>query len=344
MPVDIDKDKAMLLVNPDALFRDAQNLLLKEMGFKVNLSTVSGTEAWSLIKNFDVGLIISAWDLHPDMSGLGLLKIVREDEKYSWIPFLLVVPQITKHQVVQAGQAGVTDILIRPYSRDAFKNKILQTLNPEDDPIRSENQKLINTGLRLMKKGRLLEALNTFQRILEINESAEIYYNLGYIKTAQSRYEEAIIAFRRATEINRTFALAYKMMGEVYAKLGRQSEAQQCLEQAADIFMEKAMDKKAEMTLKQVLEVNPNTPNVYNSLGIVFRRQGKYEDAVRMYRKALQVTPKDEHIHYNLAKSYLSLKMFSDASEILKKALEINSEFDEARNLLQAIEMGEGLG
>ncbi|MEW5723384.1 MAG: tetratricopeptide repeat protein, partial [Thermodesulfobacteriota bacterium] len=339
--VEGDEDKIILLVDGEEALRASQAALLRELGYREVFLSGNGTEAWAMVKNFKVDCIISAWDL-DEMTGLVLLKVVRADRAHSSIPFILVVEDVTRSQVIEAGESGVTDIIIRPFSKETFRRKLEQGLFPPEDPRTAESNQWYNQGLDLMKQGRYDEALTSFQRILNAQESAEVYYNLGYIRTAQGRYEEAILAFRRATEINNAFAKAYNKMGEVYALLGRADEAQRCFEKAAEIYMEKNQDDRAEAAFMQALEVNPNTLNVYNSLGILYRRQGKYQEAIRMYRKARRVNPYDEHIHYNLARVFMAVKDFKEAAQALRRAIEINPSFAEARNMLKSIEMGEG--
>ncbi|MEW6265581.1 MAG: tetratricopeptide repeat protein [Thermodesulfobacteriota bacterium] len=333
----------ILLVESEEALRKAEGALLRDLGFDEVLFSGSGAEAWAMIKKVDLNLILSAWSLKAEMNGLGLLKVVRADTNYSAIPFILLVEEITKSQVIEAGESGVTDILLRPFTKETFKRKVEQNLFPEEDPQTQEAKKMYGQGVLYMKEGRFEEALTSFKRILSVYDNAEVYYNMGYIKTAQGKYEEAILAFRRATQINNAFAQAYQKMAEAYSKLGRAQEAQQCFEQAAELFMEKHMEEKAEAAYMQAMKINPNTLNVYNSLGILYRRQGRYQDAIKMYRKALRVSPFDEHIQYNLARVYMAAKDFGHAAETLRSALRISPGFEEASNLLKSLEMGEGL-
>jgi len=333
-----------MLVNRDRGQRKSHARMLREMGLEDILQAGDGNEAWSMVNQFEVGLIISTWSLGRDMSGLVLLKVVRADAVHTGIPFMLLAEEVTKEQVLEAAQAGVTDMLVMPFTPEAFQKKVEQALSEEEDAQTIQVRELMDQGMELMKQGQFDEALASFKSVLTVHESAEIYYNLGYIRTAQGRFEEAIAAFRKATQINQAFAQAFQKMGEVFAKMGRQDEARQCLERAAEIYMDRKEDEKAEKAYIKILEVNPNTPNVFNSLGIVYRRQGKCDDAIRMYIKALRVNPFDENIHYNLARSYLGVKKLNEAAQILKKALHINPDFTEGRNLLRSIELGLGLG
>lgn len=331
-----------LLADNESALRKAEAGILRDMGYGEILQATDGTQAWSMFKNFDVNFVISAWDM-PEMNGLLLLKVIRADVASSTTPVVLVVQEVTKSQVIEAGEAGVTGMLIRPFTPDTFKRKIEEILRVEEDPQSLQVKESFKRGLELMNEGKYEEALAEFKRVLNIYENAEVYYNLGYIKTAQGRYEEAIIAFRRATQINNAFAQAYQKMAEAYVKLGRDMEAQQCLEKAAEIYMEKHMDESAEAVLMEAMKLNPSTINIYNSLGILYRRQGKYEEAIKQYRRALRVNPFDENIHYNLSRVLMAVKDFKGAAEILRKAVELNPDFIEARDTLKSIEMGEGL-
>jgi tetratricopeptide (TPR) repeat protein len=104
--------------------------------------------------------------------------------------------------------------------------------------------------------------------------------------------------------------------------------------------MDRNEDNKAEEVYETVLKLRPDTTNVFNSLGIIYRRQGRLDDALNQYKKALLVHPHDENIFFNLSRIYLDKKDFNSAGQALTKALELNPNFSEARELARAVEMG----
>ncbi|MEW5723511.1 MAG: tetratricopeptide repeat protein [Thermodesulfobacteriota bacterium] len=332
-----------LLVDEDESRRVTEAALLREIGLSEVLEAGSGTEAWYTIKSFAVDLVVCAWGLSREMSGLVLLKVVRADASYATTPFLLMVDQVTRRQVMEAGQAGVTDVIVRPFTKETLRAKVELTLQANEDLRGLEARKLYEQGLTMTDAGRYEEALRCFEKVQRVKESAEVYYNMGFIQTAQNRYEEALLAFRRATLINQTFAQAFQKMGDVYARLGQMNEARKCLQRAAEIYVEKNMDEEAEKAYLQALEINPHTPNIFNSLGILYRRLGRYEEAIRMHIRALKVSPTDGRIHYNLARSFLGARKLGEAVETLRRALSLSPDFIEAENLLRSIEMGRGL-
>jgi len=333
------RDLTFLVAESDSALLRTETRTLQEMNYNNILQAENGTEAWSMIKNNDIDFIVSAWDL-AGLNGIILLKIIRSDIKYSSLPVLLVVKNITKGQVIEAGESGVSDLLLYPFSSETFKQKIQSIIQIDLDPKNIEAEMNYAQGMKLMNEGRWEEALTAFKRILSIeNESAEVYYNMGYIQTAQGNYDEAILCFRKATLINNHHARAYQKMGEAYNEVGQKGEAEKALQMAADIYLEKEMNDNAEQVLIEVIKINPNTVNVYNSLGIVYRRQGKFEEAIQQYKKALRVNPEDENIFYNLSRVYLMLDDPERAKEAVTKATEINPDFKEAHDLLKSIDM-----
>lgn len=328
-----------LLVDESPEIRKNCRNLLNQLEYTDVIQTRNGTEAWSVLKTIEANFVICAWRL-PDMSGISLLKIIRADLTSARIPFMLTAHKVTANEVIAAGQAGVTDILTLPFHKSAFDKKIQSALEVKEDPKSVQHAELYHQGMELMKNGRFREALKAFKQSLQIFESAEAYYNMGYIEAAQGRYEEALRLFRRATQIDSAHAMSYRKMGAVYVRLGESAKARECLLKAGDIYMEKFMDADAESVLLEALKLNPTSVNVFNTLGILYRRQGKHQEAIVNYLRALKVTTEDENIYYNLARAYISVGNNQEAEMVLKKALTVNPDFKEGKSLLASILSG----
>ena len=207
-----DGKSRFLVAESDPAMREAETRFLSEMGFTRIIEAVDGAEAWSTLKLTGADIVVAAWNM-PDMSGLALLKVARTDPSFYSMPFFLVANELTKSQVIEAGEAGVSDILLRPFSPEQFKKRIQTFTDLHPDSQTEAAVASYQKGLALMEQGEWGSALDSFRKVLSIYENAEIHYNLGYIKTAQGLYEEAIGHFRRATQINNAFAEAYKKMG-----------------------------------------------------------------------------------------------------------------------------------
>jgi tetratricopeptide (TPR) repeat protein len=331
----------ILLADSNLELLDRNANLLQELGFFNHLHAENGSEAMAMIKNFRPDLIIISQDL-PDISGLAILNLVRQQEDIGDVRSIVVVygGKMSDRTMTKLGRIGVDSVIHFPYDSDTFKRQVSEVLNQTMDPQLEMAEELQSKCKIQIESGQFEEALTTCNEILVVDSNAEVYYNMGYIFSMKNNFEEALKNFRKATLINHQHARAFKQMGLIYHKLGRSDEAENCLEYAAQIHLNQNQENEAEEILNTVLALRPDTTNVYNSLGIIYRRQGRFEESVKAYKKAILVHPEDENIFFNLARAHLELNNPQAASEALKQAIVLNPEFLPAKDLLRAIEMG----
>jgi tetratricopeptide (TPR) repeat protein len=333
------KPISFLLVDDNSIALRELSDILKYIGHKEVHGAGSASEAWAMLKIKKFDCIISAWDM-PEMSGLALLKIIRNDDRYINLPFFLSDSAFNKPKVIDAGRAGVTRLIVKPYDVETIKKKIAAMSEAANVSVSTEIQTSFDEGMNLLETEDYEDALKVFEKLLREGESAEVYYNIGYIKTAKGEYGEAIEAFRKATQLDRLFAKAYEGMGRAYKALGRTKEAETCLNQAAEIYLSSEKEEDAEGVLNEILEVNPDTINVYNTLGVLYRKKGEFQTAMKQYEKALKIHPDEPNIHYNIGRLHVDMKNLEAAKFHFKKALTYDPGFEEAREVLDAIELG----
>ncbi len=75
----------------------------------------------------------------------------------------------------------------------------------------------------------------------------------------------------------------------------------------------------------------------YNTAGIEHRRAGRYEEAIRDFRRALVILPHDEGLYYNLARTFIDKGAWKEAAETIGGGLKINPDFTEGIKLLKYI-------
>jgi tetratricopeptide (TPR) repeat protein len=330
----------ILLADSNVELLDRNARLLQELGLFNHLHAESGSEAIAMIKNFRPDLLIVSQDL-PDISGLSILSLVRQKEAESMRSIFVVYGgQINDRVMTKLGRIGVDSVLQYPYSEESFKKHVTDVLNQSMDPKIEEAELLQEKCQTQIDAGKYEDALQTCTDILEIDSNAEVYYNMGYILSMRGKFEEALVSFRKATLINNQHARAFKQMGFIYQKIGRVEDAEDCLEHAAELLMINNQENEAEEVLNTVLVLRPDTTNVYNSLGIIYRRQGRLDESVKAYEKAMRVHPEDENIRFNLARAHIELNNTEAAREALQNAIKINPAFDAAKDLLRAIDLG----
>ncbi|MDR3205209.1 MAG: tetratricopeptide repeat protein [Deltaproteobacteria bacterium] len=330
----------ILLVDSEIVELDKNARLLEEIGYFNHLHAENGSEAVAMFKNFKPDMVVMAFEL-PDINGQNILALIRQSESVEIRSLVMVYGKNVADLILaKMGSVGLDKFLRCPYQDADFKQAIEEVIMQTSDPNFVKTEKLQEKCRTQIESGQFEEALSTCNDILEIDDNAEVYYNLGYILSIRGNLEKALEHFRKATIINNQHARAFTQMGFIYQKLGRPGEAQECLEHAAELHMVLNQETEAEEVLNVVLTLRPDTTNVYNSLGIIYRRQGRLKESISAYRKALKVNPEDENIFFNMARAYLDNNEPVEAEECLKKAININSAFMPARDLLRAIELG----
>lgn len=121
----MDLSMKVLVVDDFATMRRIIKNVLKQIGFIHILEADDGTKALEVLKGNKVDLIISDWNM-PQMTGLDLLKMVRNDASTKAIPFLMVTAEAQKDNVLQAVQYGVSNYIVKPFTGDAMKEKLNQ--------------------------------------------------------------------------------------------------------------------------------------------------------------------------------------------------------------------------
>jgi len=100
------------------------------------------------------------------------------------------------------------------------------------------------------------------------------------------------------------------------------------------------MSDEAELAFQEALKIDPNTINIYNSLGIIYRKRGDYEKAIAQYQRALKIDPSDENIYFNMARAYVEADDIPNAMRFLEDSLKINPEFSLAKEMIRELKEG----
>lgn len=211
-------------------------------------------------------------------------------------------------------------------------------------------------GNLLAAIGAPAEAKECYRRSIEFDRGyARAYDKLGAILEEEGDSEAALKFLTASTQMSprnreRQFTLAKAMLarGDVEgarAAVHRGIEAEggaahrsAVSAAAAEFFMSAGRADLAEEEYAFALEGDPANVHYFNRLGIAFRRQKKYKEAVDNYRKAIQVVNNDPVLYYNLAIALAESGQIPQAVGTLRRALVLDPHFKAAEDLLRRIE------
>lgn len=123
----VDLGMKVLIVDDYPTMLKVLRSLLRQLKFTDITEASNAKDALAMLREDGFGLVISDWNMEP-MSGYELLQEVRADETLKELPFILVTAESTTEKVIAAKQAGVSNYIIKPYTAETLKTKLVSVL------------------------------------------------------------------------------------------------------------------------------------------------------------------------------------------------------------------------
>ena len=121
-------DLKFLIVDDSVTMRRIVANSLKNLGYSDFVEAADGNDALEKLQSDDsINFIITDWNM-PELSGLGLVKEVRGNAKYSSLPILMVTTRGVKEDIIEALNAKVNNYIVKPFTPQILKEKIAQVL------------------------------------------------------------------------------------------------------------------------------------------------------------------------------------------------------------------------
>ena len=183
-------------------------------------------------------------------------------------------------------------------------------------------------GIQYYSQGRYQEALDWYNRSLEISESisckeslATTYNNIGEIYRVQGRYQEALDWYIKSLKIKEAIddklglAIVYNNIGLLYTHQGNYK--------GALIQYEKSLE------ISKTIGNMSGLARAYNNIGNIYHIQGKYEDALHLCNMVLEISQKISDqlglaaAYNNIGRIYRDQNRYQEALDCCMKSLVI---------------------
>ncbi|MCK5660646.1 MAG: tetratricopeptide repeat protein [Methanosarcinales archaeon] len=203
----------------------------------------------------------------------------------------------TKFELLQAGDKAVLKDLC--YYAEAL-------------PPESKTWAIVGMLPEIIKHGELEEAAYEIQKLKEVcaqngDEALEYIASAydGYVLYLQSKFDEALKAFIRATQIkpDDRFVLFFK--GQTLKTLGKHDEA-------LEVF-------------DRILEINPEDESTLINKGELLGLLGKFEEALQVFNHVLEINAENEIALLGKGISLGRIARYNEALKSFDKVLEINT-------------------
>ncbi|MDP4796993.1 MAG: response regulator [Rhodospirillales bacterium] len=123
----VDLGMKVLIVDDYQTMLRVLKSLLRQLKFNCIDAASNGAEALQKLRQDAYGLVISDWDMAP-VNGLELLCEVRADKTLQHLPFIIITGESTTERMIQAKQAGVSNYIIKPFTAETLRTKLVGVL------------------------------------------------------------------------------------------------------------------------------------------------------------------------------------------------------------------------
>ncbi len=236
---------------------------------------------------------------------------------------------------------------------------------PKEEPmITQETLSPSTTSQAVSSMGFSEESFPTdpFENTEEITESKdpEVWNKKGNIHFQNEEYEQAISAYNKAIELDRSFGWPYVNLAHTYLKLGKYAESILLYQKSASLLKNKeekaaawnrlgniyrhlneyenalnAYQKADEIDPQNAgqhdsmeltsLEPNSRSAQVWLELGNLFFKSGSYKEAADAYSNTVKIDPSSGWAHSNLAMSLVFQGKYKEAISVYLKSVELFS-------------------
>jgi predicted O-linked N-acetylglucosamine transferase (SPINDLY family) len=167
-------------------------------------------------------------------------------------------------------------------------------------------------AVRRHRAGDLAGAEQEYLRVVGLDpDHADAWSNLGSVRAALGRVEEALGCYQRAVQLHPKHAAALFNLGNAYLRLGRPAEALTWFEAARPL--------------------NPPTDQFFAQTGRALAGLGRFAEAAGAFRNHLHARPDDARTWHQLGLALMRLRRDADALAALQKAVEFAPHSPEAR-------------
>lgn len=172
-------------------------------------------------------------------------------------------------------------------------------------------EEALQLGWKRHQAGDLRSAEHIYRQVIAVSAAdANAWCFLGMACHDQSRFDEAIEAYRKALDLQPDFPIVFSNLGNTLKQQGKLEEA--------------------EASCREALRLKPDYSTAFNNLGVALVAQGRLVEASESFERALALMPNDAVTHSNLSAALVRQGKYAEAEANSKQALSLNPNYAEA--------------
>ncbi|CAG9461157.1 unnamed protein product [Pedinophyceae sp. YPF-701] len=184
-------------------------------------------------------------------------------------------------------------------------------------------------------------AAEAFKESLSSQQNDQVYMALGKLLTQMGRYDEARALYEEAVVAHPQHPELLTTLGLMHLRTNDNQRALQLLAQslkldpknprtvmaAASIMQDHSDHDNALIKYRAAAQHSPNSPQVWNNIGMCFFGKQRYVAAVACLKRALYLGPFEWIVSYNLGLVYLNVGQYASAFHFFSAAVNLKPDF-----------------
>ncbi len=323
--LELPEDLSFLIVDESESFRNTMAAGLKSLGFKFVSQSSSTVVALEMLKLRNIQFVICELEM-PVISGIELLKEIRDSSEINRTAFLMISKFATKEDIALLAEYEIDGFLMKPFSFQALAQKIPNCMQSYNDQNTLENK--FQEAKSLIKRCDYTIALNKYELILKKQpNSCRARVGLAICFQKLKNYLKAEQLCKQAIDRNPLYVQSYDELGKIYISLNKIEEAIQTstkavslspnnpirFEKITNILIQNQRLKEAEIFMEKAINNNVIYGNVYEQYGKILFYQRKLEKAALYFEKALLGDPNNRSLINLMGICLKDLSRFEDA-------------------------------
>lgn len=268
----------------------------------------------------------------PKMTGLDVIKSLKNYDQCMDIPVIIVGSQLEKKDLVQAINLGAIDYLIKPFNLKTAQEKVKKAVDFLQKP--NVVKKYLDGAVACIKQKRLSEATLIIQALLDKqpNNTRALYYK-GYCEVLRGNIESAVAPLRKCIEINASYLRPYSLLFTIHTKLGQTPQAiaikekeitenpndfEEVFKFVLTLRKQNKEDSRIGIWLEHLYRGGFKNAQVYYMLGCLYQQRDERAKALKIFEQLFGFE-KTANVALKLIDEYLEEGEDCKAKEVLDK-------------------------